>query len=211
MSEAVTEPDLALFQLIDAIRADPDAIAARVAAVTSRFPERARAARELVEDAALRSALVNAGSALPGSLPVVGPVGTFAIALFGSALWQLAIEVELVYALAHLYGSKDDPERQRMVAFWLVRLTNFDELRELALQMGVTVTVKKLIEKLLAIGLARGIAAVAGMVGGARALSAFTPTVVAWLAVPVVGVLGWRSTTGVGERAISWFEESAAR
>ncbi len=104
-----------------------------------------------------------------------------------------------------------------MVAFWLVRLTNYDDLQSKALAMGVRVTVRKLTEKLIAVGLARALGAtatgmMAGMMGRAPAAvqAPWYVRATSFLGVPVLACLGWRGTQGVGQRAIAYFTEELA-
>lgn len=217
------EDEFPLFGLIDAVRASDQTIRARVEerrrSIQSRtgLEDRALAdalAYELIEDARLRSALVGAGAALPFTIPVLGFWGTMFVTIAAAALWQLAIEVELVYALAYAYGVRMDPERLRLVAFWVVHLTNFDDLRERALTIGVRLTVRKLVEKLLSVGLARAFEATAQSVMMARMMGRIPvePWYVSatkYLGVPLLFYFGWQSTGGVGDRARAYFSETS--
>ncbi len=219
----VGEPELPLFRVIDAVREGDVEIRDRVEALRARLAETTglaglplaeRVAQELVDDAALRSALIGSAAALPISLPFLGFWGSLFLALGGGALFQLATEVDLVYAVARAYGTRLPPDRLRVVAFWLVRLTNYDDLSALALKMGVRVTVRKLVEKLVAVGVARAVAATAtGMMGGmAGRAAAASPApwyvrATGLLGVPVLACFGWRSTRAVGQRAIAYFYE----
>lgn len=227
--QGVREREFPLFRVIDGVRESEGAIVARVEERRARLAAetgltgRALAdelAEELVAAAALRSALIGAGAALPISLPLLGPWVSLALALASGALLQVATEVELVYALAATYRARLDPEELRTVAFWLVRLTNFDDLQQKALTLGVRVTVRKLVEKLVAVGLARAVGATAtGVVAGMMMSRASLVTPQPWyvqatrfLGVPVLAGLGWKGTRGVGQRAIAYFgEELAAR
>jgi hypothetical protein len=219
------EDELPLFRVIDGVRANEGAIVARIEARRAVLAERTglsgraladELAKELVDDAAVRSALIGATAALPLSLPLIGPWVSLFVAVVGGALLQLANEVDLVYQVAAAYRTRLSSERLRMVAFWLVRLTNYDDLQQKALALGVRVTVRKLTEKLVAVGLARAIGAtapsmMAGMVRGAAAAPApWYVRATAYLGVPVIAVLGWRSTMAVGQRAIAYFSEELA-
>lgn len=218
------ERDFPLFRVIDGVRENEGRIIARVEerrvalAESTGLQGRALAdalARELVDEAALRTALIGAGAALPLTLPLLGTLGSLAVTVFGGALWQTAVEVELCYAVSAAYRTRLPADRVRTVAFWLVRLANYDDLRSRALTMGVRLTVRKLVEKLAAIGLAKAVAATAGgmMMGGmmgraaANAPAPWYVRATSYIGVPVLAVLGWRSTQGVGERAIAYFSE----
>ena len=213
--------ELPLFRVIDGVRADEGRIVARVEVLRAQLAEktglqgRALAhafARELVDEAAFKSASIGAVAALPWSLPVVGTVGSILITVLGSALWQLANEVEMTYAVAMAYRSQIPPDELRLVSFWLVRLTNYDDLRSRALTLGVRLTLRKLIEKLVAIGLTRAFAAtapsmmMAGMMRGAEVAPSYVQAV-SFLGVPVLALLSWRSAQATGERAIEYFSE----
>jgi hypothetical protein len=219
------EGEFPLFRVIDGVRANEGAIVARIeerrAALAARTGLSGRAladalARELVDDAAVRSALIGATAALPFSLPLIGPWISLFVAVVGGALLQLANEVDLVYQVAAAYRTRLSSERLRMVAFWLVRLTNYDDLQHKAMALGVRVTVRKLTEKLVAVGLARAIGATApGMMAGMMRGAAAAPVpwyvrATAYLGVPVITVLGYRSTQAVGQRAIAYFSEELA-
>jgi hypothetical protein len=211
--------------VIDGVRASEGAIVARIeerrAALAARTGLAGREladalAQELVDDASVRSALIGALSAMPLSFPFVGPWVSLVVAVASGAFFQLAGEVELVYQIAAAYRTRLSSERLRMVAFWLVRLTNYEDLQQKAMELGVRVTVRKLTEKLVAIGLARAIGAtaprmMAGVVRGTAAAPApWYVRATAWLGVPVVTVLGYRSTQAVGQRAIAYFREELA-
>lgn len=211
-----------LFRVIDGVRAHEGALVARIEERRSKLAERTglsgRAladalALELVDDAAARSALIGALAALPVSLPLLGPWISLLFAVTSGAVLQLAGEVDLVYQIAAVYRTRLPPERLRMVAFWLVRLTNYDDLQRKAMALGVRVTVRKLTEKLIAVGLARAIGAtaprmMAGMARGVAAIpSPWYVRATAYLGVPVIAVFGWRSTSAVGQRAIAYFSE----
>ena len=213
-----------LLRLIDAIRADEARIAEKVAFRRQRLAEETglegraltdELAKELIEDAKVRSALIGAGFALPWTLPLAGMIGSLALTVLGAALWQTANEVELVYELGYVYGTKHDPGRLRMVAFWLVQLTNYDDLRARAMTTGVRLTVRKLVEKLLAVGLTRAFAATTHSLMMARMMGGVAPTqpwyvrATEYLGVPVLFYFGWKSTGGVGRRALAYFREEA--
>lgn len=169
-------------------------------------------ARELIQDAKLRSAVIGAGFALPWAIPVIGFWGSLAFTIIGAAIWQLANEVELVYELAEVYGSRLDAAQLRMTSFWLVQLTNFDDLRGRAMDIGVNLTVRKLVQKLISVGLARAYGATAHSLMMARAVGG-TPTqpwylrATEYIGVPVLFYFGWKSTSGVGQRASEYFRE----
>lgn len=169
-------------------------------------------AQDLIDDARLKAALIGAGAALPITLPLIGFWGTLIATIGIAAVWQLAIEVELVYALSYTYDARISAERLRLVAFWLVQLTNYDDLRERALTIGVRLTVRKLVEKLLAVGLGRAFEATASSMMMVRAAGgvANQPLYVRatqYLGVPLLFYFGWQSTTAVGERARAFFTE----
>ncbi|MFZ5477575.1 MAG: hypothetical protein ACOZNI_12435 [Myxococcota bacterium] len=217
------ERDFPLLRVIDGVREHEGRIVARVEARRAEIAARTglggRAladalARDLVDDYALKSAAIGGGAAAPLTLPLLGPWVSFALAVLGGALWQIANEVELCYAVAAAYRVNLPAAKLRMVSFWLVRLSNYDDLQSMALAMGVRITVRKLVEKLIAVGLARAVATTTSHVMMGRAIAtsgAGAPWYVratAWLGVPVLAVLGWRSTQGVGERAIAYFSEA---
>lgn len=215
------EDDFPLLRVIDAVRADESRIQEKVELRRRLLAEqtglRHRAldeelARELIEDAKLRSAAIGAGFALPWSVPLVGFWGTLALSVLGAALWQTANEVELVYELGYVYGTRLDPAQLRMTSFWLVQLTNYDDLRERALSTGVNLTVRKLVQKLIAVGLMRAYGATAHSLMMARMMGgpASRPWYIRateYISVPVLFYFGWKSTNGVGERAIAYFRE----
>jgi hypothetical protein len=217
------EHEFPLFRVIDAVRSSEEAIVTQVEERRARLAERTGSsgqaladalARELIDDAALRSALLGAGAALPIPLPFIGPWASLVLAVVTGAFLQVANDVELVYQIAAAYRTRLSSERLRLVAFWLVRLTNYDELQEKALAIGVRVTVRKLTEKLIAVGLARAVGATAtGLMVTRVAGNLPAPWYVratAWLGVPVLAVLGWRGTRSVGERATAYFSEELA-
>lgn len=215
-----------LFRLIDSIRRGEDAIVEGVERRRERLAAETglrglalaeRVARELTEEAALKSALIGGAAALPFTLPFLGFLPSVVLTVSLGALLQVANEVELVLAIGAAYRTRIPPERLRIVAFWLVRLSNFDELQTRAMTLGVRVTVRKLIEKLVAIGVTRAVEATAvGMMGGAmvqRASDAGSPwyvRAIAFAGVPVLAWLGWRGTAATGERAIAYFAEELA-
>jgi len=209
----------AFFRAMDWLRASADQIEAAVerrrAEVAARtgLADRELAdalANELILLAAEKSALIAAGVAMPLSLPLLGPILTTLLVVPAGAFWVTINETELCYALACAYRVRMPEEKLRLASFWLVRLSNYDDLRAKALRMGVTLTVRKLVEKLIAAGLARAIAT-----GGARMMmrmmgSAATPWYVkatAFLGVPVLTVLAWRDTLSVGQRALEYFAD----
>lgn len=217
------EDDFPLLRLIDAVRADAPRIEEKVALRRRLLAEQTglagralsdQLARELIGDAKLRSAAIGAGFALPWTIPFVGFWGTLVLTIAGAALWQTANEVELVYELAHVYGSRLPPDRLRMVSFWLVQLTNYDDLRERALTIGVRLTVRTLVQKLIAVGLTRALSATAQTLMMARMMGG-VPTqpwyvrATEYLGVPVLFYFGWTSTRAVGARALDYFLEEA--
>ena len=210
-----------LLKVIDAVRTDAARIQAKVELRRRLLGEQPglsgsalteELARELTFDAGLRSAAIGAGFALPWTFPLVGFWGTLALSILGAALWQTANEVELVYELAYVYGSRLDPERLRLTAFWLVQLTNYDDLRGKALDIGVNLTVRKLTQKLIAVGLTRAYGATAHslMRAGRAGVNPAQPWYVRateYIGVPVLFYFGWKSTSAVGTRAVSYFRE----
>jgi hypothetical protein len=214
--------DLPLLRVIDRIRASEEEIRARVEARRARLAERGLTGRmladelaaELVDEARWRAATIGATSALPFTIPVLGFWGTLLFTVVGAALWQLAIEVELVYALAIAYGVRLEPERMRLVSFWLVQLTNYDDLRGRALTIGVRLTVRKLVEKLIAVGMTRAFEATAHSVAIVRMMGRvpvepWYVRATQFLGVPLLLYFGWKSASGVGERATAYFQEEA--
>jgi hypothetical protein len=220
------EGEFPLFRVIEGVRASEGVLVARVEQRRAQLGEqtglsgRALAdalAQQLVEEASVRSALIGATSALPLSLPLLGPWASLVLAVSAGAFFQLAGEVELVYQLAAVYRTRLSPARLRMVAFWLVRLTNYEDLRQKALALGVRVTVRKLVEKLVAVGLARAVGATAQGVmtsavvrGTAAAPLPWYVRATAYLGVPVIAALGWQGTRAVGQRALAYFSEELA-
>lgn len=169
-------------------------------------------ADELIGETKVRAALIGAALALPFTLPLLGFWGTLLVTVIGAALLQLAAEVELVFALAHVYSSRLEPEKLRLTAFWLVQLRHYEDLRERALSLGVRLTVRKLIEKLIAVGLARAFEATAHQVMMARMMGRapaepWPVRATRYLGVPVLFYFGWRSAAGVGARAKAYFQE----
>ncbi len=215
------EENFPLLRLIDATRADEARIAEKVALRRHLLAEQTglsgralteELATELIEDAKLRSAAIGAGFALPWTIPLVGFWGSMALTVLGAALWQTTNEVELVYELGYAYGTALSPEQKRVTAFWLVQLTNYDDLRQRALTTGVNLTVRKLVQKLVAVGLMRAYAAsahtvmVARMVGG-KPSQPWYVRATEYLGVPVLFYFGWKSTSGVAKRAVAYFRE----
>jgi hypothetical protein len=215
------EDDFPLLRLIDRIRADEARIAEKVAMRRRLLHEETGLSgraltdtlvTELVQDAKLRSATIGAGFALPWTLPLVGVWGSLFLTVLGAALWQTANEVELVYEIGHAYGTRLEPERLRLTAFWLVQLTNYDDLRERALSTGVRLTVRKLVQKLIAVGLTRAYGATAHSLAMARMMGRkpgepWYIRATEYIGVPILFYFGWKSTGGVGRRAIAYFRE----
>jgi hypothetical protein len=209
--------------VIDRIRASEEEIQARVEARRAELaaetglsgrPLADALAADLIESARWRAATIGATSALPFTIPILGFWGTLIFTVVGAAIWQLAVEVELVYALGFAYGVRKEPGHMRMVAFWLVQLTNFDDLRGRALTIGVRLTTRKLVEKLIAVGLTRAFEATAHSVAMARMMGRVPAEpwfvrATQYLGVPVLFFFGWKSVTGVGSRATSYFLEEA--
>jgi hypothetical protein len=165
----------------------------------------------------VRSALIGAGAALPITLPLVGFWASLLITVSGGAFLQLATEVDIVYGVAAAYRTRLPSDRLRMTAFWLVQLTNFEDLQARAVTIGTRVTVRKLVEKLVAVGLSRALAATApGMMGGMMGrVAAGSPMpwyvrATSLLGVPVIACFGWQSANATGERAMAYFEEELA-
>ena len=220
---ATREDELPLFALIDRIRGSEDVIRARVEARRDELAKETglqgrlladALADELVAEAKLRAALIGAVLALPFTLPLVGFWGTLAITVLGSAIWQLGVQVELVYALATAYRSPLSSERLRPTAFWLVQLSNYDDLRGRALDLGVRLTVRKLVEKLIAVGLTRAFEATAHSMMMVRMMGRLPPEpwyvrATRYIGVPVLFYFGWTATGGVGDRAVEFFQEEA--
>ncbi len=215
------EDSFPLLRLIDAVRTDEARLREKVelrrgllaietglegAALTHAL------AQDLIFDAKLRSATIGAGFALPWMIPLLGFWGTLALTVLGAAWWQTVNEVELVYELAYVYRSRLEPDRLRLTSFWLVQLTNYDDLRERALETGVSLTVRKLVEKLIAVGLMRASGATAhslirsGRTGGPPRQPWFVRAT-EYIGVPVCFYVGWKSTSAVGRRALAYFED----
>jgi hypothetical protein len=210
------EAELPLLRVIDGVRAQEGVIVARIEERRQRLGQqtglsgRALAdalAQQLIDETSSRTGLIGAASAMPLTLPVLGPWASMVLAVAVGAFFQLAAEVELVYQIAAVYRTRLSSERLRMVAFWLVRLTNYDDLQQMALALGVRVTVRKLVEKLVAVGLARALGATAQGVVAGLGRGPWYVRATAWLGVPVIAVLGWRSTQAVGRRAVAYFSE----
>ena len=215
------EDNFPLLHLIDAVRADEWRIAEKVAMRRRLLAEQTglaggalteALANELILDAKLRSASIGAGFALPWAIPFIGFWGSLAFTVLAAALWQTANEVELVYELGYVYGTRLESTRLRLTAFWLVQLTNYDDLRERALSTGVSLTVRKLTQKLVAVGLMRAYGAtahslmMARMMGGAPTQPWYVRAT-EYLGVPVLFYFGWKSTSAVGKRAVEYFRE----
>ena len=191
------------------IEAQVTAARARVAAQGSEVVVEDAVARELIEDAALTVALLNAVSAVPGALPLVGPVGTLALSVVGAAGAQLAVEVRLVRALAVHLGVVLPDDASRDIVLAVVRGGRSTSKPSWALELGGRLVVKKLAEKLLGAGLAR--AAAAGtfvLTGRSRVDASGAAALAGWIAVPLVAVLSWRGTIEVGERALAFCYEA---
>lgn len=217
------EASFPLLRVVDAVRADERRIRAKVEGRRAELAARSglagaaladALAEDLVLDAKLRSALIGAGFALPWSVPFVGVWGTIALAVIGAALWQTANEVELVYELAYVYDADLEPDALRLTAFWLVQLANFEDLRARAMSTGVNLTVRKLVQKLIAVGLMRAYGATAHSMMMARALPGargqpWYVRATEYIGVPVLFWFGWRSTAGVGRRAVAYFRPEA--
>ena len=90
-----------------------------------------------------------------------------------------------------------------------MRLPNYDELEASALRVGERLTVRKVVEKLVATSLTRAFASSARVMAGAMgdSLTPWYAKAVSFLGVPVLAVLAWRSTRSVGERAVAYFGE----
>ncbi len=212
-----------MFRLIEGFRESESKISARVEEHRARLAAETgltgraladRLAREVIDQAALTSMLISAGAALPLALPLLGPWVSTAVTVLTGAVLQTANELTLCYALAATYRVHLPAERMRMAAFWLVKLTNYEDVRERALTMGVRLTVRKLVEKLIVVALARAVATTAGNVMQGMMVRSTTTAPAPWYvratgfaAVPVLAWLSWRSTQGVGTRAREYFAD----
>lgn len=212
-----------LLRIIDAMHSSERDIVGEVATLRAEIaartgltgPElRSELAREIIDRAAEKSALIAAGAALPLSLPGLGPLLTTLLVVPSGVVWVSANEVALCYALACACEVDTEWKRLRLVNYWLVRMSNYDELQAKALTVGVRLTVRKVIEKLVAASLTRAFASssarmMAGMMG--PSLTPWYASAASFLGVPVLTVLAWRSTQSVGQRAIAYFDEPGTR
>lgn len=160
--------------------------------------------RHLVEGAVFRSTTSGVASALPVTLPVIGAIPTFAIVVSANTLYTFKNELELCYLIAYANGTELSSEALQHRAFWLVGLSNFDEVKKQARALGVKVTLKKLVEKLAVTSASRGLAHFLHCgIGASVAINAGTFGFLA--GAPISGFYGYRSTTKVAQRAIEYF------
>lgn len=165
--------------------------------------------KRYVHGALLRSTGAGVLSALPVTLPIIGAIPTFILAVSSNILYMFKNEVELCYLVAFSNGSDLRGERLKHRVFWVVGLSNFGEIQKQAQSIGVQVTFKKLVEKLSVASASRGLAhylhcgGILGIgVGGAKKLVSF------FVGAPISGAYGYYSTNGVSKRATEYFAQS---
>jgi hypothetical protein len=200
----------ALVKLVDALRRPEARIFARVAARR----ERLRAVRgiegealrdvlvgELIQEHALLSAGMNTLTALPFTLPVVGPWGTMAAAVLSTVAVDLALQTELVYSLAAALDAPLRGEALRLEAWRLVRFSSRREVGEAAWTLGKRIMIKRLAEKLLVQGAARLLCAVVTP-GHAAPPGRGLQTAVGLAMTPMVAGVAWRDLRRLAERTL---------
>lgn len=170
--------------------------------------------KRYVQGALFRSSGAGIASALPLTLPIVGAIPTFILAVSANTLYTFKNEVELCYLIAFSNNTDVESEKLKHVAFWLVGLSNFDEIQKQAKSIGVRVTFKKLVEKLAVASASRGLAhyfhcgigeSLGLGIGGARKIVSF------FVGAPISGFYGYHSTKGVSKRAVEYFIQEGTR
>lgn len=163
-----------------------------------------RLTKSYVEGAVLRSTTSGVASALPVTLPVIGAIPTFLAVVTANTLYTFKNELELCYLVAYSNNAQLEGEALQHRVFWLVGLSNVDEIKKQARSLGVKVTLKKLVEKLAVTSLSRGFAHFLHCgIGAGMGLGAGP---VGFLAgAPLSGFFGYRSTRGVAKRAVEYF------
>ncbi|MBI3295542.1 MAG: hypothetical protein HYZ71_12525 [Deltaproteobacteria bacterium] len=116
-----------------------------------------RLTKSYIEGAVLRSTTSGAASALPISIPIVGTIPSFLIVVSANTLYTFKNELELCYLIAYSNNTALDSDALKHRAFWLVGLSNYDEIKKRAKALGVKITLKKLVEKLAMLSVSRGL------------------------------------------------------
>lgn len=163
-----------------------------------------RLTKSYVEGAVLRSTTSGVASSLPVTLPLVGAIPTFAVVVSANTLYTFKNELELCYLVAYSNNTELEGEALQHRAFWLVGLSNLEDIKKQAKSLGVKITLKKLVEKLAVSSVSRGLAhflhcgigVSLGMGGGSFGF---------FVGAPISGLYGYRSTRGVAQRAVEFF------
>jgi len=191
-------------------RETPARVARRRERIGARLGLRGSALRaELIEEftfvhGALSTA-ANAAAAMPWVLPWAGPWGTLAVSVASTVIIDVTLQLELAYAVAAIQGSSLRGEPLRRACLQVVRLSSPQERREAARTVGLRVGTKKLAERALVHGAARGL----GLLDGTALGTPVSPRIeaaVAWAGVPVVSALAWKDMRAVALRATTRFQ-----
>lgn len=170
-----------------------------------------RLTKSYVEGGVVRSTTSGVVSSLPVNLPLIGAIPTFLVAVSANTLYTFKNELELSYLIAFSNNTELDSEALKHRVFWLVGLSNYDEIKTQAKSLGVKVTLKKLVEKLAVVSMSRGLAHVfhCGLGRGMGvSMQGFGKSVSFFAGAPISGFYGYRSTKKVAERAVEYFARS---
>lgn len=166
--------------------------------------------KRCVDSAVIRSAGAGVASALPITLPVIGAIPTFLGVVTANTLYTYKNEIELCYSIAFATNTPLRGEELKHRVFWIVGLSNIDEVKRQAREIGVKITLKTLVQKLAVASASRGLAHFIHCgIGEAIGLSAMTnipKTLGFFIGAPIGGYFGYRSTRGVAERAVEFFK-----
>ena len=111
----------------------------------------------LIKNYSLSTAISGAISSLfPPSLPIIGRIGTFVTIVAADIGFLLAKQFELCFAIAFANKTKMSQEELKCMVLVLMELSNFEDIKQRAKNMGVHITFKKFIEKAVALSLERG-------------------------------------------------------
>ncbi|MBI4403777.1 MAG: hypothetical protein HY537_06435 [Deltaproteobacteria bacterium] len=162
--------------------------------------------RGYVHAALIRSTGAGVVTALPWNLPIVGAIPTFLLAVGAHSLYVFKNELELCYLVAFSSGSTLNGEALKHRAFWLVGLSDYQEVKKRAKKLGVRIALKKLVEKLAVSSASRGLGHFF-ICGFAESMGiTLDKRIGFFVGAPIGGFYGYRSTLGVAERATEYFQ-----
>jgi hypothetical protein len=216
ISTPAATPDATLpsaLAVVDWWRRPESRVRARVAARRERMARvrglEGRALREalvhdLVFEYALQSSALNGLAAMPFTLPGVGTLGTLAATVPLTVAADLALQTELVFALAAACDAPLQGEALRREAWRLVHFDGPRQIQEAAGDLARRILLKRAAEALLAQGVSRAICALLGHRAG-PGVARTARIGVGWAFVPVVGTLAWRDMRALADRALAAF------